>query len=89
MRAHYLEVEKVTQNLSLAGDASAREQLEQLHLKCPVIAEILDVNTRTTIEENGSLTALADFLVVNDLASRLIASIAVSRKVQPVFHEVI
>ena len=44
-------------------------QLEALQLRCPITAEILDVATRATIEESPAIRAMADFVVVNDLAA--------------------
>ena len=61
--------------------------IEQLQMTCPIIAEILDVETRQTIEENESLMAMADFLVVNDIIARFIAVIACRREVGDVLHE--
>jgi hypothetical protein len=46
-----------------------------------MLAEILDVATRATIEENPAIKAIADFVVVNDLAARLIAAVADRREV--------
>ena len=83
-------------------------------LLCRVsLRQVLDVNTRTTIDENPALNALADFVIVNvsllertnsthersslnlyhvpaqDLAARLIASIAFRREVATVLNELL
>ena len=57
--------------------------------ECPIVAEIVDVNTRNTIEENAALTALADFVVVNDLAARLIAGVACRRELGLVYDHLL
>jgi hypothetical protein len=64
-------------------------QLEALHVSCPMLAEILDVATRATIEENPAIKAVADFFVVNDLAARLIAAVADRREVASVLGELL
>merc|ERR1711988_655141 len=69
------------------GDNLTIEDIERLQMTCPIIAEILDVKTRDTIEENASLMAMADFLVVNDLIARFIALIACRREVGEVLNE--
>ena len=63
--------------------------LEALHKRCPVIGEVLDVSTRSTIDENPAIHAIADYVVVNDLAARLIASIADRREVSLVLNELL
>jgi len=67
----------------------SRVQLEALQLTCPITAEILDVATRATIDENPAIKALADFVVVNDLAARLIAAVADRREVSSVLGELL
>jgi hypothetical protein len=52
-------------------------------------AEILDVATRATIEENPAIKAIADFIVVNDLAARLIAAVADRREVASVLGQLL
>jgi len=52
-------------------------------------AEILDVATRNTIEESPAIKAIADFIVVNDLAARLIAAVADRREVSRVLEELL
>jgi hypothetical protein len=67
----------------------SRVQLEALQVSCPMTAEILDVATRATIEENPAIKAIADFVVVNDLAARLIAAVADRREVASVLGELL
>jgi hypothetical protein len=63
--------------------------LEALQVACPMTAEILDVATRATIEENPAIKAIADFIVVNDLAARLIAAVADRREVASVLGQLL
>ena len=63
--------------------------LESLQIACPMTAEILDVATRATIEENPAIKAIADFIVVNDLAARLIAAVADRREVASVLGQLL
>mmetsp|Transcript_50437 Transcript_50437/g.93802 ORF Transcript_50437/g.93802 Transcript_50437/m.93802 type:complete len:1373 (+) Transcript_50437:93-4211(+) len=65
------------------------DQLEALHVSCPMTAEIMDVATRATIEENPAIQAIADFIVVDDLAARLIAAVADRREVAAVLGELL
>jgi hypothetical protein len=64
-------------------------RLEALQVSCPMTCEVLDVATRSTIEENPSIKALAEFVVVNDLAARLIAAVADRREVAAVLGELL
>mmetsp|Transcript_29557 Transcript_29557/g.34801 ORF Transcript_29557/g.34801 Transcript_29557/m.34801 type:complete len:1178 (-) Transcript_29557:556-4089(-) len=64
-------------------------RLEALQVSCPMTCEVLDVATRATIEENPSIKALAEFVVVNDLAARLIAAVADRREVAAVLGELL
>lgn len=64
-------------------------RLEALQVRCPMTCEVLDVATRSTIEENPSIKALAEFVVVNDLAARLIAAVADRREVAAVLGELL
>lgn len=64
-------------------------ELEKFQIQCPMNVEILDVATRGTIEENPSIKAVADFVVVNDLAARLIAAVADRREVAAVLGELL
>lgn len=65
------------------------EELESLHRNCPIVGELLDVHTRNTVEENPSLTAMADFVVVNDVAARLMATVADRREIASVLQELL
>ena len=48
--------------------------LKSQHLRCPVIAEIFDIHTRESVEENEALHMLANYITRHDIAARLIAS---------------
>jgi hypothetical protein len=63
--------------------------LESQQAKVPIVAEILDETTRDTVEQNLNLSALAEFIVVNDLSARLLAVVAHSHNISEVFDELL
>jgi hypothetical protein len=54
-----------------------------------VICEILDSRTRATIRENQSISSLSEFLIANELSSRMLAAVSHERKRGRVLSELL
>lgn len=51
--------------------------------------ELLDVRTRTTVQENPAIVALGDFILSNNIVSRILAMVAERREVESVLVELL
>eukprot|EP00736_Rhodelphis_marinus_P003616 Rmarinus@m.15581 len=69
-------------NMDVLRDAVHLEDTDVM-----IVCEILDARTRSLIQSNQSLAGVADFIMTNDIVSRVLAMVAYNRNVKEVIDQ--
>lgn len=76
-----------------AKSASASEAAEEVAVRsparCVMCCELLDSRTRGVVEDNGSVAILSDFILSNNIMSRVLAMVAERREVKSLLVELL
>ena len=82
-RRSSLTVEDVPANASSADRHGEAQQ------DCMMICELLDLRTRSVVSDNPAIAVLADYILSNNIISRVLAMVAERREIKSMFEELL